>query len=175
MREPRKCCATSEGTTVFWIHVTSGADRGAELLAGEYRTFGTCGNWATCAASARSHDSVWTPNDSSSCRASGRLNRETPSTRASVRPASSSARRSITAVVVPILPPTPRTRKSPGKCRTASVAPGVGRERRPRFRGPSWAWESVSGSTRAPVNRSLSAISQTPNSSSPRLRAAEFS
>ena len=109
IREARKCCATSDGTTVFWIQVSSGAESVPNFCPARYSTLGTCGSFATCAASARSQEIGSMPQATNSAFASGRLNRDTPYTFVACRPTESSARRSITASDVPIFPPTPST------------------------------------------------------------------
>ena len=78
MREDRNCWATREGTIVFWIQVSSGADSVPNFWPARYSTFAAGGRRATCAASARSQDTAVTPQASSSALAAGRLKRDTP-------------------------------------------------------------------------------------------------
>src|SRR5258708_7400334 len=114
------------GKNTVLIPVAPGEILVPHFLPERNNKFFPAGSATPAERSGRSHATGRAPIPSRSVSSSGRLNRDSPVTRLDGFPARFRARRSIIAVVPPILPPTPRIRKSPARRRTQSTTAEVG-------------------------------------------------
>ena len=137
MRELRYRSATNPGKYVFMAQVKCSAPAVSNFRAAMKMTLGISGRLFNAPGSSRSQGMISMPCASSSAGKLALLKRATATMRCLV-PARSAARRASRARLGPILPPTPRIKRSPFKAVIAEASASPGRESRSSNSATFW-------------------------------------